>query len=331
MFDLNALINDTVPTPILENIPDLSTHGTFPLVWDNTMRSSFVDCPRLFFYRFVHGLVPNAKSVHLVAGEAFAKGIEVFRRNVYENGTSVDHAVAEGLRELIRVYGDFECPPDSAKNVVRLMEALRDYSIIYSPTFERFPPVMFGGKAAVEFNFAWPIEEVLHPVTQEPLIYCGRFDALVQQREVDEQMWICDEKTTKGIGPKWANQWKLRSQFMGYAWGSRKYNYPVVGAVVRGIAVLKGEIKHAQSLIDLPSWKIEMWYAQLVRDLQRAIRCWEENHFDYNFASHCSSYSGCAYMNLCNTPQPENWIANDFKVEPWSPLSFHETLEEVIA
>ena len=95
------------------------TKVMFPHAVDSTMLATFRSCPQKFFRQYVQHWKPKAESVHLVAGGAFASGIEVARRAFYEQGMPAQDSETLGLQALIEHYGDFECPPESAKSFER--------------------------------------------------------------------------------------------------------------------------------------------------------------------------------------------------------------------
>ena len=64
------------------------TKPIFPHAVDSTMLATFRSCPQKFFRQYVEHWKPKAESVHLVAGGAFASGIEAARRAFYEKGVS---------------------------------------------------------------------------------------------------------------------------------------------------------------------------------------------------------------------------------------------------
>jgi hypothetical protein len=102
------------------NSPNLpSKRPPFPLVIDNTLRSALVACPQKAFWEYFEHHKPIRQSVHLVAGAAWARGLEVAREAFYIRGASAASAQAEGLLAMIAAYGSFECPPDSAKSINR--------------------------------------------------------------------------------------------------------------------------------------------------------------------------------------------------------------------
>ena len=65
------------------------TKPIFPHAVDSTMLATFRSCPQKFFRQYVEHWKPKAESVYLVAGGAFASGIEAARRAFYEKGASV--------------------------------------------------------------------------------------------------------------------------------------------------------------------------------------------------------------------------------------------------
>lgn len=290
----------------------------FPTVIDNTMRATYVSCPKQLYWRFLRHLQSNSISVHLHAGGAFAKSMEVTRREFYDNGCPPDIAMGRGLKALMQYWGDYEPPEEHGQKPVKTFErmcgALEYYFANYPLEFDRITPVRTPTGGAIEFNFILPLD-VKHPVTGDPILYSGRFDMLGQR---DSGIFVVDEKTTKQLGESWRSQWKLRSQMTGYVWGSRKFGYDTQGFIIRGISILKDSYGTIEALGYRPQWHLDMWEEQLHRDIKRMIANWEEGYFDYAFNDACSSYGGCMFGGLCDSPTPEAWTS-EFKVLQWDP------------
>lgn len=51
----------------------------FPHAIDSTMLATFRSCPQKFFRQYIQHWKPKTESVHLIAGGAFAAGIEAAR------------------------------------------------------------------------------------------------------------------------------------------------------------------------------------------------------------------------------------------------------------
>ena len=309
------------------NYPVLSERPPFPRVFDNTMLADGSDCPMKVKYKFFQHLRPNYANANLHAGGAFAKGIEAVRKAYYtRSSTRKEHADVEGTRALIQAYGDFD-PGESVKTSERMVGALGSYLTQYDPANDHVKPLILpNGEPAVEFSFASPVD-VLHPETNEPIIYCGRFDMLGVLNENEAALFVTDEKTTKQLGPTWPKQWTLRSQFMGYTWGARNYGYPVIGAIVRGISILKNSYGHAEAIVYFTDAQIARWYEQICLKLEDLILQWKSDKWRYNFNSACSSYGGCDFRMLCESDDPQQWLDPYYRVEVWDPLKLKEVSE----
>lgn len=295
----------------------------FPLVIDNTMRSSFIACPKKFYYEFIRKLTPYVISPDLHAGGAFAKGIETVRMAYYRDHLPLETALARGMEAFTHFWGKYNPPEGHVKTYEAMLAALVEYFHQYHPEYDVIQPYMVeGGKPAVEFNFALPFPTLRHPESGEPLIYAGRFDLLGVYQD---QLFIVDEKTTKQLGPSWPEQWHMKSQFTGYAWGARAFGYPVAGAIIRGMSVLKNSFGHAQVILYRPEWVIDRWLHQLERDVKRMIAAWEEGYWDYDINDACSAYGGCPFKLLCGSENPERWIEGNYAHKNWNPLAADPT------
>ena len=297
------------------------TRPYFPVAIDSTMLGSFRSCPQKAFRQYVQHWKPAAESVHLVAGGAFAEGIEVARRAYYERKASVSDSVAEGLMALVTKYGDFECPADSAKSLERTAGALEFYFQNYPLDGSHAIPVSFSnGQSGIEFSFAVPLP-INHPVTGDPLLYTGRSDMIAESYG---GIYIYDEKTTSSLGPSWAKQWDMRSQFTGYCWAARHYGIEAAGVVVRGVSILKTKYDTQEVMTYRSPYEVDRWLDQTCRDIQRMIRCWEEGYWDFNLDHACSEYGGCALQTVCKSNDPETWLNQYFTQRVWNPLAREE-------
>src|SRR3990172_3080600 len=228
---------------------------------------------------------PKGLSIHLHAGASFAKGLEVARRAFYEEGKAPDTAIAEGLGALLTAYGNFECPPDSAKSAERMAGAYGFYFENYPLNHEDCVPVdLPGGKRGIEFSFAHPIP-LNHPTTGNPLVYCGRMDMLAI---FAGGVFIEDDKTTSSLGATWSRQWDLRSQFTGYAWGCREAGIRADGVLVRGVSILKTKYDTQQAISYRPEWQVDRWYSETLLWIEDMIRCYQTGVWRHNFDHACA-------------------------------------------
>lgn len=307
-----------------------------PLYIDATQRSCFVSCPQKFYKEFVLGLRPPGLSIDLHAGACFASALEETYRGIYEYGLSLEDALLRAHARFCVEWGDFQVPEwkRTAKTMDRVWEAIagdgthdgRGYFQEYPPHTDEIKPYLTSeGRPTMEYTFDIPLEPItdtlewggfpLHPSGQ-PFHYCGRFDMLGQR---DGRPIARDEKTGSSIGADWAGKWRLRSQFIGYVWALQSCGLPATEICVRGIAILKTKIVHAQSIQSYSQELIARWHEQLRRDLWRLRRSWDEGQWDFNLGETCTSYGNCVFLDSCTSGDPLRWLS-DMEVRRWNPL-----------
>jgi hypothetical protein len=291
---------------------------------DSTMLSCFASCPRKFFWEFVLGFRPAGVSIDLHAGACFASALENVYTEVWTRGTPLDLALARAHYKFLVQWGDFVLPEGkkTSKSIDNTWWAIEEYFKLWPPKTDHIQPY-FGedGKPTFEFTFAVPLlpEEgwPLHPVTGEPFLYSGRMDALGMYRG---RPVIRDEKTTTGIGPTWASKWDLRAQFMGYIWVMQRHGMKINMVSVRGIGLLKTDIKLIEALKLFQPWMIQRWEEQTKRRLWSLVNAWNDGYFDYNFGEACTSFGNCNFMTLCKSQRPEEWFSS-YTINRWDPLA----------
>lgn len=289
----------------------------FPMVIDNSLVSEFRACPQKAFLTYFRHYKPKVHNVHLHAGKAFARGLEVSRRAYWEHEASAEDAYAVGLKALLEEYGDYQCPPESSKSLERMAMAFEYYWSVY-PFAEdtAIPHKLPSGRRAVEFSFIEPLE-IQHPTLGQPILYSGRFDQIV---DFAGGTFGEDDKTTGQLGGGWGSKWDLRSQFTGYVWGARRAGIHLDGMLVRGVAIYKTKFDCAQALTYRADWEIQRWYEQVHRDIERMLKCWNDGYWDWNLADACDSYGGCQFQQVCKAQAPQEWLDLYFARRRWDPV-----------
>ena len=300
----------------------------FPPAIDNSMRKELVKCETATKYKYEMGLrLIDGGRVDLVAGRAFAAGLERMRKAFYITHASPEAALQEGISALYTEYGSFVAPPKSNKSADRMAGALAFYSLENPLASDPLEPVIFpNGEHGIEVGFNFDIPET-HPTSHEPLTYCGRFDMLARHRDTG-QCWVVDEKTTSQMGEKWANQWPLDSQMTGYCWGANKLlrahgiDAEVQGAIINGIAIRLRDYEHGQFVAYRQPWEIERWFQQMRKDVFR----WKMAHsigvYDMALDHACAQYNNpCEFAALCQSRNPERIIEGSYQVLRWNPLT----------
>lgn len=295
----------------------------FPTVVDSSMMASFKSCPQLFYKQYVANWKPKELSVHLHAGGAFAKGIETAREAFFARNESSEDACAEGLSALLKAYGDFACPADSAKSAERMAGAFEFYFDHYPLERGNCEPIILpSGKQGIEFSFVEPLP-IAHPETGDPILYSGRMDAILN---FAGGVFIFDEKTTSSLGATWSRQWDLRSQFTGYCWGTGRAGIRVDGAVVRGISILKTKYETQEVISYRPEWQVDRWLADTCAWIEIAIDMWNKDRWLLNLDHACTEYGGCAFRQACLSQDEKPWLETYFERRFWNPITREETL-----
>lgn len=327
--------------------------GGFPEVFDSSIMNEYKECPQKFNLGTSNLWKSRGRSIHLHAGGAFAHGIEAARRAFYEGkvthakpkdwddskaifyGTELtepfnaENSVAIGLGALLEFYGDFAYPEDAAKTPERMAGALEFYFANYPLLRDEGEPITLpGGKLGIEFGFVEPLE-VCHPVTGNPILYSGRMDAILNYAG---SRLLTDEKTASSLGATWGRQWDLRAQFTGYAWGCKKNNIHVDGALIRGVSILKTKYETQQAVSYRPQWQIDRWFMETNEWIEEAITQWKRKYFRHNLGDACASYGGCQFKAVCQADNTapnhmaEQILKTYFERRHWDPVARKETL-----
>jgi len=293
----------------------------FPEFIDASLLAAFKSCPELARKGYVEHWKSKRPSVHLHAGGAFAAGMEAARSSFYVAGADAPTSVETGKKRLAAFYGDFDCPPDSAKSRERMLGAFDFYFANYPLDHTIAPILLPGGKRGIELSFAEPLP-IKNPDTGDPLIYVGRADAILN---FAGGRYITDEKTTTQLGASWSRQWDLRSQFMGYVWLSRQAGIPVTGALIRGVSILKTKYETQQAIVNHPQWSVDRWYGEMLSWVEDLVRCYTTNRWRHNFDHACAEYGGCQFRTVCASQDETPWLETHFERRAWNPLLRTET------
>lgn len=308
----------------------MSLTPILPSVLDATQITCFRSCPRKYYLEFVLGVRPPGLSIDLHAGACIAAALEETYRQIYIHKHPFEEAILRAHARFLLEWGHFEVPEwkATAKTMERTWEAIagsgspndRGYFEEYPPLSDHIKPfIAADGKPTLEYSFAIPLEDgfPMHP-SGAPFLYAGRFDMLGQK--ADGTPIPRDEKSTgRGFGADWARQWQLRGQFIGYVWACQQCGIPASEVCVRGISIMKQNIRQAEHVQSYSNELISRWYDQLRRDVWRLRRCWDEERWDFNFAESCTQYGNCIFMDSCTSHQPEVWLS-DMEVRRWNPL-----------
>jgi hypothetical protein len=323
----------------------------FPDFIDSSMLATFKACPAKFFLEYIQDWKPKEPSVHLHAGGAFAKALEVTRKAFYTGeritGTVValepgdpsvirgdkvrwdsrfsgprasrEEAIGLGLQALMTFYGEFET--DTAKSLDRMMGAFEFYWENYSLNDDdAYPILMPGGKRAIEFSFSEPLP-INNPVTGNPILYCGKMDAI---QNYGGSILVTDEKTTTSLGATWSKKWDLRGQLLGYVWGCDRSGIKAQGAIIRGVSILKTKYETQQAIVMFPEWQMARWYEETLDWIEEIVRVWKTGRWRHAYDDACAGFGRCTFADVCLWQDQQAQLNTYFERRRWNPVEHKE-------
>jgi len=324
----------------------------FPDFLDSSSLADFKLCERRFYYSSVLRLRPLEVNTHLNAGGAYAKALQITREAIYYHHLPLREALSLGLRTLIKAYGPHD-PSDSkpsaaAKTWDGIAAAFIHHFSVWNPDTDYLIPHFTQDEAntlspSLEFSFSLPLSpDLLNPVTNEPILYSGRFDMMAYLAQPG--VWpmfkssslspslssfplaVVDDKTSYSLPSDPGKKWNLRSQFLGYAWAARALDYPATHVVVNQIAIQKTQVRLLRATLTTHPWLLNHWHEATIRTIRRLTDCWHAqaagmgtSAWTQSFDDACSSYSGCPFALLCSSLHPERHC-NNFKISDWNPV-----------
>lgn len=303
-----------------------------PSIMDSTMLVAYRACASKFYREHVLKRTVPVLSVHLLAGGAFASGIEAYRRAYYADGYSEPSCLDIAFLAANVAWGEAEVFPShpsvASKSLDRIFAALDSYFITYPVRSDQFQPHIRtdDGQPTIEFSAAVPLDPSLgfplHPSTGEPFIWHIRSDGLGKFRNLSV---FSDEKTTTSLGQTWSSKWTLRNQFISYAWCYREMGLPYRTALVRGVGLLKTKISHAECLVHYPDHLIDTWQETAAYTMQQMVQHWEQDYWPEEFGDACTSYGNCIFTDVCLAPQKRkmNYLEDSFQPRSWDPSLIH--------
>ena len=297
---------------------------------DSSKLSTYMDCPRQFFYKYVLGWERDYPNNHLVFGTAWHAAVEHLLLNGYN-----DASLTEAKFIFLQYYRD-QLPeesdelyspkrPTDAFNALDLYvkhfkNDLHKYEILYTEV---------GGIALIGED--------------SPMHF--KIDAIARLKELGKNL-ILDHKTSQRKMSNWSSSWQLKTQLLFYL-HVLYCLYPsdeIEGARVRGSffykskentfdeAVIKKDPNQMQAWIN----SCNHWYNSLKYDMELLSDC-DGNDvamdaFPQNDQA-CEKYYGCPFLDMCNAwPNPIQHAETPpigMRVRYWDPRDI-PTIRETI-
>lgn len=322
--------------------------------WDSSTLSTFLRCPRRYFYQYVVGFQPRAESVDLTFGTLIHVAMEEYHMEKLSRGHT--EAQIRGLQALLKkawVVSSHEAQVaaldqgveltgfywKSSSNNKNLWNALRAF-IWHTEQFglePDFNTALIGGKTyALELPFSFQLA-TYGPTTEGgslSLTYCGHLDRMA---DTASNRWVIDYKTTKKtINSDFFNSYELSTQLPGYGVAAKiVFHEPVRGVIVDGFQIGVDFVRCARGHITLGEEKADEWLKNTTSWIMSAVEMADladikpaETLIEFatlnahNWPMNTESCFICPFKEVCrSTPSIRGAILEaDFKKKVWDPL-----------
>jgi len=323
------LENTTYPVP---------THSTWN-VTDSSKLTTYMDCPRWFFWNYVLGWRPMGNSVDLVCGTGWHLIQEHLLASIRDHGCYTPEAVEAGYSAFLEYYSQHFEPYEwlnlAPKDPGTVRDALDQYVAKYN-ALDKFEVlhIEVAGKVPIHL--------------QTGAVYYFKMDAIL--RHPDGYLFIMDHKTSKVCSRQWLDRWATSFQLGGYLFATHLM-YPeeeLWGAIVNGVFLRKKGIgqdglqriptQRSLTNIDGWLWTANEWIARLKHDFDCLATCTKDDPILYAFPQNpeaCTKYRGCPYRDFCvswDNPLREldRGVQPGMMVEFWDPREEAKKVETVV-
>ena len=257
------------------------TNYPLPATYDNTMLSTYLECPQKFFWTHIRELRKIGTGVaadfgawmHTVLAHYYTAILEGEKRSV----ELMKHCVAE-----VPAWPESADLLDSLYTQATGEFLLTAYAEHYKG--ERLEPTM------VEQSFALPIEG--------QFLYVGRIDLVGIVESVNS---IVDHKTTTRLGPSFIRKISPNRQGTGYIWALRQYVDDISSFVLNGIRVTANR-KNPGFVRTFPAnrmeYDIDKWQKDTLEIIEHILRSYQRRSWIMNTDA-CSNFGDCPYRTLC--------------------------------
>lgn len=272
-------------------------------------------------WRIERGLIkPSDQKVAAEFGTAFHLSLEAY----YKSNMSAE-GKEKALIAFPSYFSKFETPSDDKRTTFKGISLLSKY-------WEKYPTEPFD---VIETEIGGAF------ILSNEWTYCTRID-LVAQWKSPKGIYVIDHKTTSDLMRLIG---KPSNQFTGYIYNAAEMYEGVLGLLVNGIGVYKGENKRnkgtgkmeerdpftriptSRSRVELDEWKERVLIEIRTIESYQKEKVWPQHSPDY-----CTAFRGrCAYVDLCNAGSEEvqeRLIESAYKVEWWKPWRENENKEE---
>lgn len=277
---------------------NLKPHRTWDIL-DSSKLTSFMKCPRSFFYEYLLGWRNDTSNVHLVFGSAWHAGMEVFEANGLSE-ESVRHAIGDALEYYHRFFDSAEDELSNGnKNGAALSMGLEEYAEKYRGIEDG---ELIGHPEIVGTVPVFPDGTVLH----------FKIDVI---REDVKGKYVRDHKTGSRAGAQRDKKWYLSVQMGTYhhavaaMWPGEVWGIEVNDAIFYKGRRAFNRVQIRKNIGSQQVWlsTVQYFLAELKKNLEVALETDEGAPIMDAFPqrSVACEFLSCAYFDFCvHWPNP---------------------------
>jgi hypothetical protein len=272
--------------------------------YDASCMSDYLHCPKLFYWRWVRGLVPKEEPAPLLFGKVFHDALFAW----YKTG---DKGLALKQFEQIPAIGIGDDRRTREHGIVILEEYLgrwgtENWKVL---TLEKEFKIEMSnqcktchGTGIITQNIKpLPLMTIKCPKCIDGMAlsgksYAGRLDEVV---EWNGQIYVVDHKTTSQLGSYFFKGFRPNVQMDGYAFACRKLWGQCSGVVINGVSIAaKPKERFGRDVstrtpeeIDRFAEQFELWTNEIENSINSKV--WPLHY------TACHNYGDCRYLELC--------------------------------
>jgi CRISPR/Cas system-associated exonuclease Cas4 (RecB family) len=308
----------------------IALHPSHEII-DASKLTTYMDCPRKYFYEYVLGWRPDYANNHLVFGNAWHIAVEHLLREQYEGESLIEACVKfmEYYRKYLPAESDELYAP---KRPIDAVTALKHYVERFREDAHKYEVLHteIAGSVLIAEN--------------SPMFF--KIDAILRERDTGRVVLV-DHKTSQRKSTKWSSEWQLSTQILLYLhvlyclYGTQE----VRRAIVRGSFFYKAKLpqfdqaylQKSHELMQAWATSTLKWYDDLQHDMDVLMQC---DNSDSNVMeafpqnpNACNKYYGCQYLDYCsawsNPLRKCEDVPLGFRQEYWSPVELDTIRERV--
>ncbi|HED37956.1 MAG TPA: PD-(D/E)XK nuclease family protein [Ignavibacteria bacterium] len=300
---------------------------------DNTKRSTFVACPRQFYWSQVLHLQPKFGSTAIRYGVAFHALLEGYYTYIKENGWNI-------MLDPDAIMAAHKAGKESWEEETEGREYMEDFRT-FDMCVSTFVEYLTKYDYDLESMEVLAVEEIFYgdfnfEINGIPLYFMGIIDMVIKR---DGLIWIVDHKTTGQPLAKMANVLHRSPSFIGYEWAARNFlNLDSQGITVNYIHT---SAYRSRKTGEYTSYKkdfsrypqvysdhdLEQWRNSFIYTAYKIEECLSRDEWPMYFDS-CYNYNkSCSYTGLCEQPCNYKEVNTEgFVTRKWDPRNRDKTV-----